>query len=311
MSVAKVMKEKTVDFFAMEKKWQSRWEKAGAFEVKEDRKKKKFYALEMFPYPSATGLHMGHAFNYVIGDICARYKRMSGFNVLHPMGYDSFGLPAENAAIKAGINPKKYTEKAIKNYIKQQKSLGISYDWSRIFSTHQPEYYKWNQFLFLKLMERGLVYRKKSPVNFCEKCDSVLANEQVHNGKCWRHTDTQIKIKPLEQWFIKTTYYADELLAELENIDWPERIKAMQRNWIGKSKGAEIIFKINNKPWRIFTTRPDTLFGVTFMVVSAQHPRLDEMITKEKKSEVDKFLKKLKSTKQESISLMEKDGVFT
>jgi len=194
-----------INFKKIEQKWQKRWEKDQIFKTKETTSKKKFYCLEMFPYPSGTGLHMGHAFNYTVGDIYSRFKRMNGFNVLYPMGYDSFGLPAENAAIKAKIHPKKFTEAAIKNFISQQKSLGLSYDWSRMVKSHDPEYYKWGQWIFLKMLEKGLAYRKKAPVNFCPKCDTVLANEQVHNGKCWRHEDTNVEIKNLEQWFLKTT----------------------------------------------------------------------------------------------------------
>ena len=302
---------KKLDFHKIEKKWQKKWEKKKAFQAKETKNKGKYYVLEMFPYPSGSGLHMGHAFNYTIGDIYARFKRMSRFNVLYPMGYDSFGLPAENAAIKEKAHPKKYTEKAIKNFIQQQKSLGLSYDWTRMLKTSDPEYYKWNQYFFLKFYENGLVYRKKSSVNFCIKCNTVLANEQVHNGKCWRHLDTDVEIKQLEQWFINTTKYAEELLQEIPKLDWPERIKTMQKNWIGKSEGTEIIFRIKNEPWKIFTTRPDTLFGVTFLVISAQHPDLTGLVAENKKQEVNNFLKLLKSTKQEDIGKLEKEGVFT
>lgn len=224
------------DFKTIEKKWQAKWESEKAFEVKEDTKKKKFYSLEMYPYPSGSGLHMGHAFNYTIGDIIARFKRMKGYNVLHPMGFDSFGLPAENAAIKENSHPKLFTDSAIINFIKQQKSLGLSYDWTRRLQSHDPNYYRWNQFLFLQLYKKGLVYRKQASVNWCPKCNTVLANEQVHEGKCWRHSDTEIEIKNLEQWFIKTTLYADELLNEVDKLDWPERIKSMQKNWIGRSE---------------------------------------------------------------------------
>ncbi|MBI2044575.1 leucine--tRNA ligase [Candidatus Pacearchaeota archaeon] len=487
------------NFQSIEKKWQKTWEQKKAFQAKENSKKKKYYVLEMFPYPSGSGLHMGHAFNYIMGDVYARFMRMKGFNVLYAMGYDSFGLPAENAAIKAGIHPRKFTEDAIKNFIKQQKSLGLSYDWKRMLKTSDYDYYKWNQYLFLKFYERGLVYRKKSGVNFCSKCDTVLANEQVKNGRCWRHEDTEVEIKQLEQWFIKTTEYADELLDNIPKLDWPERIKTMQENWIGKSEGAEILFEVentNNKisnvvivhgsaddkndkeynkhwmiwikkileekgikvfapnmpepwgstymawkkefekisnninensilighsrgtaflvkwlgetgkkikklilvaPWKIadkkykesfydykindsvrsqvkdiviftsndeekdgkksakvfhdslggklielkdhghyvledmgtkefpellneisltekwpiFTTRPDTVFGVTFMVVSAQHSKLYEIVSAKQKKEVDEFLRKIRSTKQEDMDKLEKEGVFT
>ncbi|MEK6844555.1 MAG: leucine--tRNA ligase, partial [Nanoarchaeota archaeon] len=287
-----------------------RWEEEKIFEAKES-KKDKFYILEMYPYPSASGLHMGHAFNYVIGDILARFKRMQKYNVLHPMGYDSFGLPAENAAIKEKTHPKPYTENAIKNFIKQQKSLGLSYDWTRKLQSHDPEYYKWNQFFFLEFLKNGLVYKKKSSVNWCQKCSTVLANEQVHNGKCWRHSDTEVEIKQLDQWFINTTKYTEELIEGLDKLDWPERIKIMQRNWIGRSHGTEILFNINNEPWKVFTTRPDTLFGVTFLVISAQHQNLMDLVTEKQKKEVANFLKLPKSTKQEDIDKLEKEGVFT
>ncbi len=304
------------DFNKIERKWQEEWEKNKIFEVKKDLNKKKFYCLEMFPYPSGSGLHMGHALNYTIGDIYARFKRMQGFNVLYPMGYDSFGLPAENAAIKAKKHPKIFTNASINNFIKQQKSLGLSYDWSRIISTCTPEYYKWNQYFFLKFLEKGLVYRKKAAVNWCPKCNTVLANEQVHDGKCWRHKDTDVEIKHLEQWFIKTTKYAEELLEDIQKLEWPERIKVMQQNWIGKSYGTEIYFEIikpdgKKEKWPIFTTRPDTIYGVTFMVISAQHPRLMELVTDEQKEEVEKFLKKLKSTSAKDIETLEKEGAFT
>ncbi len=299
---------KKYDFKKVEKKWQKKWEKEKVFEVKKS-KKKKFYNLEMYPYPSASGLHMGHALNYVIGDIMARFKRMKGKNVLYPMGYDSLGLPAENAAIKAGKHPKDYTEKSVKNYIGQQKKLGLSYDWSRLVCSHDPEYYKWDQYFFLKFLKEGLAYKDNAPVNYCNKCKTVLANEQVHDGKCWR-CGGEIEIKQLEQWFLKTTEYADELLKKLEELDWPEKIKAMQRNWIGKSEGVEINFETNKKEkWPIFTTRPDTIFGATFMVISSQHPRLMELVTKKQEKKVKKFLRKSKSVSQKDE--MEKEGVFT
>lgn len=484
------------DFKRIEKKWQKKWEESKIFEVKEDDKKKKFYVLEMFPYPSASGLHMGHALNYAIGDVFARFKRMKGFNVLYPMGFDSFGLPAENAAIKAGQHPREFTKNAIKNYIRQMKEFGLSYDWSKIVSTMEPEYYVWNQYFFLKMLEKGLIYRKKAPVNFCEECNTVLANEQVHDGKCWRHENTEVQIKQLEQWFIKTTAYAEELLEKIDALQWPDQVKVMQKNWIGKSQGSEILFEIekniskvvlmhgkntspNEKwyPWfakeikkrgiefiapklleaddpeinawmteldktnpdkntilvghsrggvailrwleklpkgkkikkvilisvnsgssekrnktennkgfftkegydfekikshcsnfvvihskddkwvpfeageknakglgaefkvyenkghfgikespqipelleeiisrekyPIFTTRPDTIYGVTFMVISAQHSKLMDFVTKEQEKEVGKFLKKIKTTKQEDIDKLDKEGVFT
>jgi len=299
-----------IDFKEIEKKWQDKWEKAKLFEVKKNSKDK-FYVLEMFPYPSGEGLHMGHALNYVIGDVLARSKIMQGFNVLHPMGYDALGLPAENAAIKVGVHPEDYTNKSIKNYIRQQKALGITYDWSRVVNTASPDYYKWDQWIFLKMLERGLAYQKESAVNWCPECNTVLANEQVQNGKCWRHEETNVEIKHLKQWFLKISDYADELYESIDSLDWPARTKAMQKNWIGKSYGTEIDFEINNEIWPIFTTRPDTIFGVTFMVVSAQHKKLMDLVTKEQKKEVEKFLKKLGSVSEKELEDMEKEGVFT
>ena len=494
------------NFSEIEKKWQKKWEDSKLFEVKEDSKKKKFYVVEMYPYPSGSGLHIGHAFNYTLGDIQARFNLMKGFNVLHPMGFDSFGLPAENAAVKNKSHPKQYTEEAIANFIRQQKALGLTYDWNRMVESHNPDYYKWDQWIFLKMFEKGLAFRKTAPVNWCPKCNGVLANEQVHNGKCWVHKDSNVEIKHLEQWFFKITDYADELYEKIETLkNWPERVKAMQRNWIGKSHGTEINFEIinpdkekvgnviivhgandseksafeggrentrhwfpwirkelgnrkivfsnelypqdwkpdykewkiifeknkidentilvghslgcgfilrwlaenkkkvkkiilvapyvldspelpdlkemvsfdfdsslnslseelivfssendypfilksvkeinktlkvrqvlfkdkghftlgdmgkeefpellyeiiSNKKWPIFTTRPDTIFGVTFMVVSAQHQRLNELVTSEQKKEVEKFLKKVRSTSEKDLKDLEKEGVFT
>jgi leucyl-tRNA synthetase len=496
------MVEEKIDFAKIEKKWQNAWEKNKVFEAKEGLKKKKYYVLEMFPYPSAAGLHMGHAFNFVIGDVYSRFKLMNGFNVLHPMGFDSLGLPAENAAIKEKKHPEDYTNNSIKNFTKQQKTLGLTYDWDRQVNTADPSYYKWDQWIFLKMFEKGLVYQKEAAVNWCSKCDTILANEQVVNGKCWRHSDTEVEIKQMKQWFIKITDYADRLLEGHKKLNWPEKTIAMQKNWIGKSFGTEIDFEINgdisnkefvflhaygdtmenafwqwlkkeiqarggrvvfskdlpntNNPkyeeqsafvlknykfneksvvighslgnilimkllssgkikinklimvapplptkegiisgkafidnksrpalaeycdwefnfnnikesvkdisvlgdlkdhivpiyqpkeiaeklngkfveaignkthfngeiekdvlnllfnkWPIFTTRPDTIFGVTFMVVSSQHKRLWDLVTPKQKPAVEKFLKKLKSVSEKELAEMEKEGVFT
>lgn len=261
-------------------KWQKRWEEANIFKVVEDPKKKKFYCLEMYPYPSGSGLHMGHARNYTIGDVYARFKRMNGFNVLYPMGYDSFGLPAENAAIKAKSHPRIFTEDAIKSFIKQQKELGLSYDWSRVIQSHSPEYYRWDQWIFLKMLEKGLAYKKQAVVNWCPKCNTVLANEQVHNSFCWRHTDTKVEVKELNQWFFKITDYAEELLQDIDSLQWAEDVKMMQRNWIGKSKGTLIDFPIKDskKTLTVFTTRPDTFYGITFLVYAPEHPDVLELV---------------------------------
>ena len=325
------MAETEINFKKIEQKWQREWEDKKIFRVDEKGKGKKFYCLEMYPYPSASYLHMGHVRNYTIGDVYARFKRMQGWNVLYPMGYDSFGLPAETAAKKEGIHPKKYAENSIKKIMEYQKSLGNSYDWSRAIASHEPDYYKWNQFFFLKMLEKGLAYRKKTPVNFCEKCESVLANEEAEGGRCWR-CGNEVVQKDLEQWFFKITEYADRLLKDLEKVDWPERIKVMQQNWIGKSYGTEINFliskssdfdddqksdrnkkisDINNKRWSIFTTRADTIFGVTFMVISSQHPRLFELVTEKQKKDVEKFVKRCNNVREEEIENLDKEGVFT
>ncbi len=301
----------TYDFKSIEKKWQKKWEEKKIFEVKEGGKKPKYYVLDMFPYPSGAGLHMGHAFTFSLGDIFARFKRLQGFNVLYPAGYDALGLPAENAAIKAGTHPSDYTKNSIKNFMKQQKAMGWSYDWNRMVNTSDAEFYRWDQWIFLKMLEKGIAYRKKAPVNWCPKCETVLANEQVTNGCCWRHEDTRVEIKHLEQWFFKITNYVEDLLKGLDKLDWSERAKKLEKNWIGKSYGTEINFEINREKWPIFTTRPDTIYGVTFMVVSAQHSRLMELVTPEKKKEVDKFLKKIKSTSGKDLEDLEKEGVFT
>ena len=297
------------NFKKIESKWKKKWEDSKIFEAKEN-KKEKFYVLDMFPYPSGAGLHIGHAFVFSLGDIFARFKRLQGFNVIYPIGYDALGLPAENAAIKAGTHPEDYTKKSISNFMKQQKAMGWSYDWSRVINTSSPDYYRWDQWIFLKMLEKGIAYRKKAPVNWCPKCQTVLANEQVIQGKCWRHEETDIEIKHLEQWFLKITDYAEELL-DHSKINWPEKAKVMQKNWIGKSHGTEINFEINKKKWPIFTTRPDTLFGVTFMVISAQHPKLMELVTADQKKEVEKFLKKLKSVSEKELEDLEKEGIFT
>ncbi len=305
-----------IDFEQMRKKWQERWEKAKAFEVKEEPSKKKFYALEMYPYPSSSGLHMGHARNYCIGDAFARFKRMNGFNVLYPMGYDSFGLPAENAAIKAKSHPKEFTEKAISNFIRQQKELGLSYDWSRMIMSHDPGYYRWDQWIFLKLYERGLAYKKKAIVNWCPKCNTVLANEQVHNGKCWRHEDTNVEVRDLNQWFFKITDYAEELLLDIESLaGWPEDVKAMQRNWIGRSEGAVITFKIEgpDKELSVFTTRPDTFFGITFLVYAPEHPDVLELVKgTEREKNVREFIRKVvvEDRFMRTAEGKEKEGMF-
>jgi leucyl-tRNA synthetase len=307
---------KDINFKAMSAKWQKKWAEKKAFKVVEDSKKKKYYVLEMYPYPSSTGLHMGHARNYTIGDAFARFKRMNGFNVLYPMGYDSFGLPAENAAIKAKSHPKIFTENAIKNFIKQQKALGLSYDWDRMLYSHDPKFYKWDQWVFLKMFEKGLAFKRMASVNWCPECKTVLANEQVHGGKCWRHEDTPVEVKSLSQWFFKITDYAEELLKDIDKLkEWPEDVKQMQKNWIGKSHGTLIDFPIkgSDKRLTVFTTRPDTLFGITFLVYAPEHPDVMELVKGTKHEEsVKKFVQKvlLEDRFQRIAEDKEKEGMF-
>lgn len=269
-------------FKEVEKKWQERWEKDQVFKGSNAVEgKENYYVLEMLPYPSGK-LHVGHARNYTIGDVIARYKRMKGYNVLHPMGWDSFGLPAENAAIQNGAHPAKWTKSNIENMKRQLKLLGFSYDWNREIASYTPEYYKWNQWIFKKMYEKGLVYKKKSLVNWCPDCKTVLANEQVEDGKCWRHSKTAVIQKELEQWFFKITDYADELLEGHEELrgGWPEKVLTMQKNWIGKSFGTEVVFQVveNNTDLPVFTTRVDTIYGVTYAVVAPEHPIVDEIL---------------------------------
>ncbi|MCX5749985.1 MAG: leucine--tRNA ligase [Candidatus Saganbacteria bacterium] len=298
----------------IESRWQSFWEKNRSFEVPNKSGKPKFYDLVMFPYPSGA-IHMGHVRNYAIGDIIARYKKMKGFNVLHPIGWDAFGMPAENAAIKNNSHPKDWTEKCIIQMKSQLKRLGLSYDWSREVTTSKEDYYKWTQWIFIKFYEAGLAYKKKSLVNWCPKCETVLANEQVKDGKCWR-CESVVGEKDLEQWFFKITAYAQRLLDDIEKLaGWPDSVKIMQRNWIGRSEGMSIKFKIDgsDKELEVFTTRPDTLFGVTYMTLAPEHPYTKELSkgTKQEKA----VLTYIDSVKKESASsrekATEKTGEFT
>ena len=299
----------------IEKKWQQKWAEDKLYEVKEDDTKPKWYALTMFPYTSGD-LHIGHWYAMAPSDVHARFKRMQGFNVLHPMGFDSFGLPAENAAIKRGIHPFTWTMQNIENMRRQLKTMGAIYDWSREVITCLPEYYKWTQWFFLKLYEAGLAYRAKAPVNWCPSCQTVLANEQVVEGFC-ESCDSAVIKRDLEQWFFRITKYADELMQH-DGLDWPERIKIMQRNWVGRSEGTEISFAldhpgVNEKEIKVFTTRPDTIYGVTFMVLAPEHPLVAKMTTPDKKGEVEDYINKTRrQTEIERLSTeKEKDGVFT
>ncbi len=300
------------DHQEIEARWQAVWEKDRAFAT--GRKGGKYYVLEMFPYPSGK-IHMGHVRNYSIGDVVARLLMMKGKDVLHPMGWDSFGLPAENAAIQNNIHPAKWTYENIDKMRLQLKRMGLSYDWNREVATCSPEYYRWNQWIFLKFLEKGLAYKKRSSVNWCPGCSTVLANEQVEDGECWR-CGSVVEAKDLEQWFFKITEYADELLEHTYNLPgWPERVLVMQRNWIGKSTGAEVSFDVegSNEAIEIFTTRPDTLYGVTFMSLAAGHPAIEKITTPEKKEEVARFTEKLKgaATTARNVDEVVKEGVFT
>jgi len=303
-----------MNFKEIEKKWQKKWADSKIFEVKEDIKKKKFYCLEMYPYPSAT-LHMGHLRNYSIGDALARYKRMNNFNVLYPMGYDAFGLPAENAAIKHGTDPEEWTLINMASIKKQQQAMGLSYDWSREIASLNPDYYKWNQWIFLQFFKKGLAYKKKSPVNWCPSCHTVLANEQVVDGKCWR-CHHEVEIKELEQWFFKITQYAEELLDDIDKLEhWPERVKIMQKNWIGKSHGLIENWQVDGMDLKLstFTTMPHTTYGASFMVIAPEHPIVLELV---KGTEYEKgakeFIKKCRKMRIEDPTNAEKqkDGFF-
>lgn len=299
----------------IEPKWQKIWEEQGIYRTQEEEGKPCFYALEMFPYPSGR-LHMGHMRVYSIGDVISRFKRMNGYQVLHPMGWDAFGLPAENAAIQHGVHPRKWTLENIEHMKKQQKQLGVSYDWDREIATCLPEYYRFTQELFLLFYERGLAYRKKAAVNWCPGCTTVLANEQVEDGKCWR-CDSEVVKKELEQWFLRITDYAERLLQDLDGLDgWPERVRTMQRNWIGKSTGAEVVFAIPEigEKVSVFTTRPDTLFGVTCLVLAPEHPLVPRLVKgKETEAEVLAFVERMRRESEltRTAADAEKLGLFT
>ena len=300
---------------AIEAKWQKYWEENQTFKVEMDKDKPKSYVLEMFPYPSGN-LHMGHVRNYSIGDVIARFRTMKGFNVLHPMGWDSFGMPAENAAIKHNIPPKKWTLENIANMTRQLKALGLSYDWDREVTTCKEDYYKWTQWFFELFYKRGLAVKKESAVNWCDTCNTVLANEQVIDGKCWR-CDHEVVKKDLSQWFFKITDYADELLKDLDLLPgWPERVKTMQHNWIGRSEGLEFSFEIPalNDTVAVYTTRPDTAYGVTFMALAAEHPLIKKICENNPKAdEINAFCERVRNQSEieRTSSESEKEGIFT
>ncbi len=306
------------DHRALEAKWQAQWERDHTFRVREDPAKPKFYCLEMFPYPSGR-IHMGHVRNYAIGDVLARYKRMRGFNVLHPMGWDAFGLPAENAAIERGVHPGAWTDENIAYMRRQLRQMGLSYDWTRELSTCSADYYRWNQWFFIKMYERGLAYRKRSAVNWCPSCETVLANEQVEDGHCWR-CDAVVIQQELEQWFFKITDYAEELLNALDTLTgWPERVRAMQRHWIGRSLGLEVDFPLAEptrdvSAIRIFTTRQDTIFGATFMSLAPESPLVERLVAgRPEAGAVREFVQRVSRQDRavRTAADREKEGVFT
>jgi len=308
--------EERYPFESVEKKWQAEWERKELNKVGEDPDKPKYYCLEMFPYPSGK-LHMGHVRNYSIGDVLTRFKRMQGYNVLHPMGWDAFGLPAENAAIERGIHPAIWTRSNIANMKEQLNILGGSYDWDREVTTCNPDYYKWTEWLFLLMYKRGLAYKKKAAVNWCPKCATVLANEQVvGDGRCWR-CDSPVTKKELEQWFLRITDYADRLLKDLDLLDgWPERVRVMQENWIGRSEGLRITFEIDgtDDTFSVFTTRPDTIFGVTYMVFAPEHPLVKKLVAgTSQEAAVDAFIAKMARMDEitRTATDLEKEGLFT
>ncbi len=301
------------NFKEIESKWQEKWEKDGIYNFKEDKNKEKLYCLEMFSYPSGAKLHLGHWYNFGVADTWARFKKMQGYNVFEPMGFDAFGLPAENYAIKTGIHPRISTEKNIDTMETQLRKMGAMFDWSHEIVTCREDYYKWTQWMFLKLYENDLAYKKEAPVNWCDKCKTVLANEQVISGECERCGTTVIR-KNMSQWFFRITKYAEELLQDLDKLDWPEKTKILQTNWIGKSVGAYVDFKVDgtDDKFTVFTTRCDTLFGATYCVLSPEHELVDKITTPDKKEEVEKY--KLEAAKQSEIertsTTKEKTGVF-
>src|SRR4051794_17031093 len=308
------------DARAIERKWQAVWEQEGTWEVPNpgdpgfDPAVPRSYVLEMLPYPSGEP-HIGHLKNYTMGDVLAHYRRRAGMRVLHPMGYDAFGLPAENHAIKTGEHPRTSTENLISEFRRQLRSWGVSIDWRREFATHEPSYYRWTQWIFLQLYERGLAYRKRAPVKWCPKDQTVLANEQVIDGRCER-CGTPVVARMLEQWFFKITDYAERLLTDVAELQWPEHVITMQRNWIGRSEGAEVVFKCQTPPidFPVFTTRPDTLFGATFFVIAPEHPDLERLVSGTgREAEVMSYVQAAltEPVEQRADTEREKTGVFT
>lgn len=307
------MSDRRYEFSEIEKKWQLKWKQADLFRTEDSTDKPKFYGLDFFPYPSGAGLSVGHCRNYIPTDVACRYRRMKGYNVLHPMGWDAFGLPAENEAINKKSHPKKTVPEYVATYKRQMDLVGIGYDWSREINSSHPDYYKWTQWIFLLLYKRGLAYRSLAPANWCPTCATVLANEEVADGRCWR-CDNYIEKKDLPQWFFRITKYADRLIDDLDTIDWPESIKAMQRNWIGRSEGANVVFHSEQgDEIVVYTTRPDTLWGATFMVLAPEHPLVEKLTSADKKAEVEAYQKQAQrqSAIERQSTDKEKTGVFT
>jgi len=301
-------------FREIEAKWQRIWRDRRTFQAVSGENRPKYYCLEMFPYPSGSGLHVGHLKNYVPTDAFCRYKSMRGFNVLHPMGWDAFGQPAENEAIRRNRNPREMVPEYAAAYRETLVKTGCSYDWEREINSSHPGYYKWTQWMFLLLLRKGLAYRATAPINWCPACKTGLANEEVRDGRCWR-CDSAVEKKPMPQWFFRITAYADRLLADLEKLDWSEGMKEMQRDWIGRSEGAEVDFAVegDGPPIRVFTTRPDTLFGATFMVLAPEHPQVAALTTPERRTEVEAYVRKAQGESEIDRLNAEraKTGVFT
>jgi leucyl-tRNA synthetase len=299
----------------LEKKWSERWKDSQSHVVKKDSKKPKYYALDMFPYPSGAGLHVGHWRGYTISDVWSRYKVLQGYEVLHPMGWDAFGLPAENAAIKLGIHPAVSTASNIANFKRQLQEIGAMYDWTREINTSDPEYYKWTQYFFVKMFERGLAYRKKMPINWCPSCKTGLANEEVIDGACER-CGTEVTKKEMNQWMLKITAYADRLLYDLDKLNWPDKVKRMQSNWIGRSEGARIVFQVDGVEQaeiEVFTTRPDTLYGATYMVLAPEHPLVERITSDDERAKVEEYVRETlkKSSVARQVVDKTKTGAFT
>ena len=300
------------DVALIEAKWQDYWEREKTFYTSEDSERPKYYNLQMYPYPSGD-LHMGHLRNYTYVDLLTRYRRMQGYNVLSPMGWDSFGLPAENAAIATGVHPREYTERQINRMKVQLRRLGAVYDWSRELACHTPEYYQWDQWLFLKLYEQGLAYKSRSAVNWCEQDQTVLANEQVVNGACER-CESPVVRRDLEQWHFRITSYADRLLEDLEGLDWPERVKLMQENWIGRSEGCDFTIEVadGDGEFDVYTTRPDTIYGMTFAVLAPEHPLVEKLVAGGPyEEEIRAYVERVSAASElERMATGEKSGIF-